>query len=158
MIASSYPLLDAFLTMLWVFLFIIWVWLLVVVFGDIFRSHDLSGPGKAGWTLGVILVPWLGILVYLIVRGPSMAERQVAEVKAREAAVRAAITESLPPVSVADELTKLVDLHTLGILSDDEFAEQKAKVLGNAPPLALGTIQVPPAGSQSPESPPEPLV
>ena len=76
MLAYNYPLLGVFWIMLWFFLFFVWIWLLIVVFSDIFRSHDLSGWGKALWVIFVIVVPFLGILVYLIVRGKSMQERQ----------------------------------------------------------------------------------
>jgi predicted membrane channel-forming protein YqfA (hemolysin III family) len=67
MLASSYPLLDLFLTMLEIFLFILWIWLLIAVFGDIFRSHDMGGGAKAVWVIFVIIFPFLGVLVYLAV-------------------------------------------------------------------------------------------
>ena len=88
MIATSYPLLDAFLTMLWIFLFIIWIWLLIMVFSDIFRSHDLGGWGKALWVIGIIIFPLLGVLLYLIVRGGKMHERQLQYAQAQETAFR----------------------------------------------------------------------
>ena len=75
MLASSYPLLDVFWTMLWFFCFVIWIWLLIMVFSDIFRSHDLKGAAKAAWLIFVLLVPLLGVLIYLIVSGHSMSER-----------------------------------------------------------------------------------
>ena len=75
MLASSYPVLDAFLTMLYFFLFIIWIWLLIWVFIDIFRSSDLSGWAKALWVIFIIILPYLGVLVYLIARGGKMQER-----------------------------------------------------------------------------------
>ncbi len=86
MIASSYPVLDAFLTMLYFFLFIIWIWLLIMVFSDIFRSHDMGGGSKALWTIFVILVPYLGVFVYLIFRGSSMHERTAADAARRQKA------------------------------------------------------------------------
>jgi Phospholipase_D-nuclease N-terminal len=76
---------QVFLSMLWFFLFFIWIWLLVVVFGDIFRSHDLGGWGKALWTIFVIVLPYLGVFVYLIARGGKMGERS-AESAGRRAA------------------------------------------------------------------------
>src|SRR5215469_12527358 len=79
MIASSYPILDAFLTMLYFFLFIIWIWLLITVFIDIFRSHDMGGGAKALWCIFVIILPFLGVFVYLIARGGKMHERAAAE-------------------------------------------------------------------------------
>ena len=84
MFASSYPLLDVFWTMLWFFLFFIWIWLLITVFVDLFRSHDLSGWGKAGWAIFVIILPLLGVLFYLIFRGGSMHDRQVQDAANQE--------------------------------------------------------------------------
>ena len=75
MLAYNYPLLGVFWTMLWFFLFFIWIWILIVVFADIFRSHDLGGFAKALWVIFVIIVPLLGVLIYLIARGGKMHER-----------------------------------------------------------------------------------
>ncbi len=133
MIASSYPLLDAFLTMLWIFLFIIWIWLLIVVFADIFRSRDLSGWGKALWTIGIIILPWLGVLIYLIARGGSMHERQIQAAQAQQQAFAQYVQEtaaSAPP-SAADQLAKLGDLRDKGVISEAEFQTEKAKVLAS---------------------------
>ena len=77
MLASSYPVLDAFLTMLYFFLFIIWIWLLIMVFMDVFRSHDMGGLAKALWVIFIIILPFLGVFVYLIARGGKMHERAV---------------------------------------------------------------------------------
>jgi ABC-type multidrug transport system fused ATPase/permease subunit len=131
MIATSYPLLDAFLTMLWIFLFIIWIWLLIIVFADIFRSRDLSGWGKALWVLGIIILPWLGVLIYLIARGGKMHERQVQAAQAQEQAFRQYVQETASSASggSADELTKLADLRDKGVITDAEFQAQKAKLL-----------------------------
>ncbi|MGA7418514.1 MAG: PLDc N-terminal domain-containing protein [Acidimicrobiales bacterium] len=76
MLAYTYPLLSLFWTMLIFFGFFVWIWLLIVVFGDIFRSRDLGGFAKALWVLFVIVVPLLGVLIYLIVRGGDMNERR----------------------------------------------------------------------------------
>ena len=75
MLAYTYPLADLFGTMLGLFVFFIWFWLLIVIFGDIFRSHDMGGGAKALWMLFVIILPFLGIFVYLIARGGKMHER-----------------------------------------------------------------------------------
>ena len=74
---SSYPLLDAFWTIVEIFLWVIWFWILITVFIDIFRSPDLSGWGKALWFLFVLFIPLIGVLVYLIVRGGTMNDRSV---------------------------------------------------------------------------------
>ena len=74
MLAYSYPLLGMFWSMLWFFLFIVWIWLLIIVFADIFRSHDLGGFAKALWVIFVIILPFLGVFIYLIARGGKMQE------------------------------------------------------------------------------------
>jgi hypothetical protein len=84
-----YPLLNAFLTMLWFFLWILWIFLLVRILLDIFRSRDLGGWGKAGWSLFVIVLPFLGVFVYLIARGDKMGEHEVADAQTQEEAFRA---------------------------------------------------------------------
>ena len=127
------PLLDLFWTMLWLFLFFAWIWLLITIFVDIFRSDDLSGWGKAGWVIFVIILPLLGVLVYIIARGSSMQERSMKQAadyqKAQDAYIRE-VAGSGGGESNADELAKLADLHKQGVLTDDEFAAQKAKLLG----------------------------
>jgi Short C-terminal domain len=135
MIAYSYPLLGAFLTTLWIFLFIIWIWLLIMVFGDIFRSRDLSGWGKGLWVAGIIIVPWLGVLVYLIARGGKMHERDVKAAQSQEQAFRQYVQEAAS-ASPADQVAKLADLRDSGVISEAEFQLQKAKVLGGAPAAA----------------------
>jgi Short C-terminal domain/Phospholipase_D-nuclease N-terminal len=131
--ASSYPLLDIFWTMLWIFLFIIWIWLLIMVFGDIFRSRDLSGWGKGLWTFFIIIVPWLGVLVYLIARGGKMHEREVVAAQAQEQAFRQYVQETAASTGNggADQLAKLADLRDKGVISEAEFQAEKAKVLSS---------------------------
>lgn len=124
------PLLDVFWTMLWLFLFIAWFWVVISVIGDIFRSHDIGGGAKALWVMFVIIIPWLGIIVYLIARGPGMAERGYERAATQEQAARAYIQEAAGGTSVADEIKKLADLKASGVISDDEFAAQKARLLG----------------------------
>lgn len=123
------PLLDAFLTMMWFFLWVLWFFLLFRVIMDIFRSRDLGGWGKAGWTIFVMLLPFLGVLVYLIARGGKMHEREVAQAKAQDEALRAYVREAAQHNgSTADELAKLADLHDHGVISDADFERGKAKV------------------------------
>ena len=95
MIASSYPILDAFLTMLYFFLFIIWIWLLIMVFVDIFRSPELSGLSKALWVLFVIVLPFLGVFIYLIARGGKMHEHAAQAAAAQDAAMRQYIRDTM---------------------------------------------------------------
>ena len=122
------PLFDLFWSMLWIFLFIIWIWLLISVFIDIFRN-DISGWVKALWVIFVIVLPFLGVLIYLIVHGDDMQERAMNRAMGQQAAQAAYIQDVAGSGSTADELEKLKGLHDRGVLTDDEFAAQKQKVL-----------------------------
>lgn len=126
--SQDYPLLNLFWTMFWIFIWVLWLFLLFRVIFDIFRSHDLSGWGKAGWLVFVIILPYLGVLVYLIARGGKMTDREVADVQASNGRYNAA-PAAAPASSTADELSKLAALHERGVLTDAEFAAQKASVL-----------------------------
>jgi hypothetical protein len=129
---DDYPLLDLFWTMLWFFIFIAWLFLLFTLFADIFRSKDMGGWAKALWTLFIIILPILGSLVYLIVRGRSMHERAAEDYQEREKAFRTYVQEAAGPAGgagVADELSKLAALRDSGALTADEFEAQKTKLL-----------------------------
>ena len=123
------PLLDLFFAMLWFFLFFIWIWLPISVFGDIFRS-DKSGWAKAGWTFFVIVLPLLGVLIYMITNGTAMTERSMKQVADAEQAQRAYIQSVAGGQSAADEISKLAALRDSGAITEEEFAAQKAKLLG----------------------------
>src|SRR5271170_7433052 len=112
MLASSYPVLDAFLTMLYFFLFIIWIWLLIMVFMDIFRSHDMGGVAKALWVIFVIILPFLGVFVYLIARGGKMHERQAKQAAEQQKAFDQYVkqTAGASADTSSDQLAKLADL------------------------------------------------
>ncbi|HZC53445.1 MAG TPA: SHOCT domain-containing protein [Mycobacterium sp.] len=128
--ASDYPLLDAFLTMLWFFVWILWIFLVVWIFMDIFRSHDLGGWAKAGWSVFVIVLPFLGVFGYLIARGTEAARRNQQQAIAADQAARDYIQAAAgSSTSVADEVSKLAALRDRGLLTDQEFATQKAKLL-----------------------------
>lgn len=128
--ASDYPLLDAFLTMLWFFVWILWIFLVVWIFMDIFRSHDLGGWAKAGWSVFVIVLPFLGVFGYLIARGTEAARRNQQQAIAADQAARDYIQAAAGgSTSVADEVSKLAALRDRGLLTDQEFATQKAKLL-----------------------------
>lgn len=116
-------------SMLWFFLFIIWIWVLIALFGDIFRSDDLSGVAKAFWVLFVVVLPWLGILVYLIARGSGMQQRAVEQAQAQSAQFQDYVRQTAGSGSAVDELAKLADLKEKGALTDAEFDAQKAKLL-----------------------------
>ncbi len=123
------PLMDLFWTMLWLFLFFAWIWLLITVFSDIFRSDDLGGWAKALWILFTVFLPYLGVLVYLIARGSSMQQRTLAEMAAREEMTRAYVQQVARSGSTAEELSMLANLRDTGVLTNEEFNQQKAKLL-----------------------------
>jgi len=125
------PLLDLLWSMFMFFLFFAWIWLVVTVFFDIFRSDDLSGWAKAGWSIFVILIPLLGVLIYVIARGDKMQQRRIDDARAQQAATGDYIRSVAGSggASVADELTKLGQLRDQGALTDQEYEAQKAKLL-----------------------------
>jgi hypothetical protein len=128
--ASSYPLLNIFWTILLFFLWVMWFWILISVFIDIFRSHDLNGWGKALWFLFVLLIPLLGVLVYLIVRGGSMHERAARQAQQQDQAFREYVRSTAQtPASSADQLEKLASLRDRGVITPQEFDREKTKVL-----------------------------
>lgn len=129
MFAYDYPLLGIFWTMLVFFVWIAWILLLIRVFADIFRSRDMGGVAKALWSIFVILLPFLGVLLYLIINGRAMAERDAKQVQAQEQAVQDYVRTVASAPSSADELAKLADLRDKGVLTDAEFAQQKTKLL-----------------------------
>jgi Short C-terminal domain/Phospholipase_D-nuclease N-terminal len=122
---------DVMVSIFWFFVLFAWIWLLIAILGDIFRDHELSGWGKAGWTLFLIVLPWLGALTYLIVRGKSMNERALAQAQRNEERSRQYIQDvaASGPASTADELAKLADLHDRGAISDGDYEKAKTKVL-----------------------------
>ena len=121
---------QVFLSMLWFFLFFIWIWILITVFIDLFRSHDLSGWAKALWVIFVIILPYLGVFVYLIARGHKMQEHAIESAKQQDEAMRSYIQSvNASSSSGADELAKLADLKAKGTISDAEYEQMKAKIV-----------------------------
>ena len=119
---------QVFWSMLWFFLFFIWIWLLIVVFSDVFRSHDLSGWAKALWVIFIILVPYLGVFVYLIARGHKMSEHAAEAAAAQDAATRQYI-QQVTSTSPAEELEKLARLREQGVIDEAEYQTLKARAL-----------------------------
>ena len=122
---------DIFWSMLWFFMFIIWIWLLITIFADVFRNKEMNGWAKAAWILFVIITPFLGVLIYLIVHGNDMQERAMQQ-HAAQAKMQQEYIQDVAGSSSgggADELAKLADLKEKGVLTDEEFAAQKAKLL-----------------------------
>ena len=117
-------------SMIWFFLFFLWIWLLIMVFSDIFRSDDLSGWGKALWTIFVIILPYLGVFVYLIARGHKMHEHAAQAAQAQDQAMRQYIQSAAGSGGgSADEIARLADLRAKGVLTEEEFQQAKAKAL-----------------------------
>jgi len=129
MLAYNYPILDLLWTMFMFFVFVLWIWLLISVFMDIFRSHDLGGGSKALWVLFVIILPFLGVFVYLIARGGKMHERAAEQAAQQQKAFDAYVKQAAGSGSSVDELAKLADLKQSGAITDAEFEVQKAKLL-----------------------------
>ena len=132
MLADEFGTGQVFWSMLWFFLWIIWIWLLIVIFGDIFRSDDLSGWGKALWSIFVIFLPYLGVFVYLIARGHKIQEHHVREAQAQEAAMRQYVQNVAGSGGggTADEIARLADLRDRGVLREAEFQQAKTKAPG----------------------------
>ncbi|WP_234329780.1 SHOCT domain-containing protein [Streptomyces viridochromogenes] len=133
----DYPLLNAFLTMLWFFLWVMWFVLLFRVIGDIFRDDTMSGGAKAGWTVFVCVLPFLGVFVYLMARGRGMGERDMRQMQRQEEAFRSYVQEAAAEAPAtratqathADALAKLAGLHDHGDITDAEYERAKEKVL-----------------------------
>jgi hypothetical protein len=134
--------------------FVAWIWLLVAILGDLFRDHELSGWSKALWTLFIVVIPWLGTLVYVIARGRAMNERALARARLEEHDPRyARPNPGGGGRSVVDELTRLADLRDRGKITPEEFVRAKGKLLGAAapgPPAARADSQAPPAEVPAP--------
>jgi hypothetical protein len=129
MFAAEFGTGQVFLSMLYFFLFIIWIWLLISIFSDIIRSEDLSGWAKAAWSIFVIVLPYLGVFVYLIARGHKMGEHAAEQARRQDQAFRSYVKEAAAtPASEVDQLSKLASLRAEGVITDDEFERMKAKV------------------------------
>ncbi|MER7951629.1 SHOCT domain-containing protein [Streptomyces sp. NPDC096079] len=138
-LAYDYPLLSAFWTMLWFFLWVLWFILLFRIIADIFRDHSMGGWGKAGWLAFVILLPFLGVLVYVIARGKEMGHREVEHAVKKQEAFDAYVRQTAgtgagAAPSRADELARLSDLRTKGDITEEEFRRAKEIVLSDDRP------------------------
>ena len=125
----SFGLLDVFFSMLYFFLFFVWIMLLFRIFADIFRDKDASGFSKVLWIVFLIVLPFLGAFLYIIVKGNSMAGREVEQLQAQDAAAREYIRSAAAP-SATEELARLAELKDKGVIDDAEFAAMKAKIVG----------------------------
>lgn len=131
-LAYDYPLLGAFWTMLWLFLWVAWLVLLFRVIVDIFRDREMGGWGKAGWLIAVLIVPFLGVLAYVIARGADMGKREIQHAEEQREVFDSYIRQTAAGTGTtggADELTKLSELKAKGELSETEFQRAKEKIL-----------------------------
>ena len=110
--------------MLGIFAFVVWFWLLIIIYGDLFRRHDISGWGKALWVLVLVITSYLGIFVYLITQGRGMAERNTQQAEQAREELRRVVG-----FSVADELTKLDELKKSGSITEAEYGRLRAKLV-----------------------------
>lgn len=126
-LAAEWTFADFMLSVLWIFAFVILIWLMITVFSDLFRRHDVSGWIKAVWVIFIILIPYLAVFIYIITQGHGMAERNQKLVQQQREQLREMVGSS-----PGTELERLSKLHDAGKLSDEEFAQLKAKVLQGA--------------------------
>jgi hypothetical protein len=128
----NYPLLDVFLSVFWFFIWFLWIFLVIRILLDVFRSDDMGGWAKAGWTILIIFLPLIGVLIYLIARGHSMRDRDVRDAEAADAAFRSRVQQAAGTgdgTASASQLSQLADLHDRGVLTDAEFEREKSKIL-----------------------------
>jgi ABC-type multidrug transport system fused ATPase/permease subunit len=130
MTAYDYPILGFFWSTLILFLWIMWFFLLFRILADIFRSHDLGGFAKTLWIIFVIILPFLGVFVYLIARGNEMRSHAIEDAQSQKAQFDEYVRSTVSSSSTTDELAKLAALRDQGVLTDAEFAAQKARLLG----------------------------
>jgi len=128
---ADYTFGQGLLTVLEIFLFVAWIWVLITVFGDLFSDHNVSGWGKAGWCVLLLLVPFLGVFIYLIARGGSMQERMVKRQADAQQQLDTYIRQAAA-ASPADELVKLADLRDKGTISSADFEQAKTKLLSGS--------------------------
>jgi hypothetical protein len=132
MVAADYPFLDVVWTMFIFFAWVIWIWLLITVLVDVFRRHDLSGWGKAGWTVFMIFLPLLGVLIYLISQGKGMAERSAKEQQTYQAQAEDYIKSVAAKADPADQIARGKELLDSGAISTAEFEALKQKALATS--------------------------
>jgi Short C-terminal domain/Phospholipase_D-nuclease N-terminal len=128
LIAADYPFLDVFWSMIIFFFWVIWIWIVVTVLIDIFRRDDISGFAKAAWVVFVIVLPWLGVLIYLIAQHDGMRERSERQAQAQKQAFDDYVRDAAGG-GAADEISRAKQLLDQGAITQDEFERLKAKAL-----------------------------
>ena len=129
MLAADFALGEALWTVFAIFMFVIWFWLLIAIFSDLFRDHETSGWAKAGWTVAILVFPFIGILVYLIVRGGGMAQRQIDAQQAAQADFDSYVKQTAGSGDSASQIADAKKLLDDGTITQDEFDSLKAKAL-----------------------------
>jgi Phospholipase_D-nuclease N-terminal len=127
--AADYPFLDIFWTMFIFFMWVIWIWILVTVLMDLFRRHDIGGWGKAAWTFFVIVLPFLGVFMYLITQGKEMAERRSAELQASRASFDSHVRTVASANDPSEQIAKGKELLDQGAIDQAEFELLKRRAL-----------------------------
>jgi hypothetical protein len=128
---------ETIVSIFWFMLLVAWFWLLISIVSDIFRDRSLSGWGKGLWCLFVIVLPWLGVLVYLIARGGSMHERAMIHARHQEQEFQQYVQHVARPDSIADELSKLADLRDRGVITAADYDAAKGKLLADTPTRSM---------------------
>jgi hypothetical protein len=129
LMSDDFGLWEVIVSTFWFMLLIAWIWLFISIIADIFRDRSLGGWSKALWVLFLVVLPWIGALVYLIVRGSSMSERSIQSAQERDQQLRAYVQDAAGSKSVSDELRELAALRDSGVLSPAEYEQAKQKAL-----------------------------
>ena len=127
--ASSYPFLNILWTTLIFFAWVIFIWIAITVLIDVFRRHDISGWGKAGWVILIVILPWIGVLIYLIANHTGMANRRMKDVADSQAQFDSAVRQAAGTGGAAAEIEKAKQLLDSGAITQAEFDSIKAKAL-----------------------------
>src|SRR3954452_395001 len=127
LIAADYPFMDVLWSMLFFFFWVIWIWIVITVLIDVFRRHDIGGFAKALWVIFVVILPWLGVLIYLIAEHDGMRDRSLQQAQAQQQAFDSYVREASG--GSAAEIAKAKELLDAGTITDEEFASLKAKAL-----------------------------
>ena len=125
--AADYPFLDVFWSMIIFFFWVIWIWIVITVLIDVFRRRDIGGFAKAAWVIFVVILPWLGVLIYLIAQHDGMRDRSLKQAQAQQSAFDARVREAAG--GSADEIAKAKALLDAGTITQQEFDALKAKAL-----------------------------
>lgn len=126
--AADYPFIDVLWSMIIFFFWVIWIWIVITVLIDVFRRHDIGGWAKAAWVVFVVILPWLGVLVYLIVEHDGMRQRSVKQAQAQRQVFDDYVRDTAGGGAAA-EIAKAKELLDSGVITQDEFAALKAKAL-----------------------------